>query len=517
MPQYKTLRLILGDQLNAKHRWFRQRDEQVLYLLAELPQELTYVKHHGQKVAAFFLAMQRFSEALTKASHHVLHLTLDDTAEYEDLAGLLKEMCERLAIRRLEYQRPDEYRLVQQLRQLKLGESITILEVDSEHFLLPFDEINKEFKAGKHRTMEHFYRMMRQRFCILMDDDKPVGGRWNFDQENRSALDDEGRRQIPKPLVFDNDASAIIDRLRTHKVNYFGKLEDRLLWPVSRQQSLQLLTQFCQEALPWFGRYQDAMTDQHDHGWSLFHSRLSFALNSKMLSVNEVIDAALNAHQQQPTLITLPQIEGFIRQIIGWREYMRGVYWANMPNYRTKNSLRADRVLPAYFWNAETKMNCLKQAIGQSLDYAYAHHIQRLMITGNFCLLTGIDPDEVDNWYLGIYIDAIEWVELPNARGMSQFADGGLIATKPYASSGSYINKMSDYCKSCHYAVSKKTGERACPFNSLYWHFMNRHGSRFRDNPRIGMIYGSWDKMSEEKRDAILQQAEKYLDDIESL
>ena len=517
MSHYRTLRLILGDQLNAKHSWFRQRDDRVLYLLAELPQELNYVKHHGQKIAAFFLAMQGFAEALAKAGHQVLHLTLDESAKYSDLPALLQALCKQHAIETFEFQRPDEYRLLQQLRQLKLGKSITIHEVDSEHFLLPFEEINKEFEPGKHRTMEHFYRMMRQRFRILMDGDKPAGGRWNFDEENRSALDDEGRRQTPKPLVFDNDASAIIDRLKKHKVDYFGKVEDRLLWPTSRQQSLKLLKHFCQQALPWFGRYQDAMTDQHEHAWSLFHSRLSFALNSKMLSVNEVIDAALSAHQQNSKQITLPQIEGFVRQIIGWREYMRGVYWANMPDYRQKNRLRAKRALPGYFWTADTKMNCLKQAIGQSLEYAYAHHIQRLMITGNFCLLTGIEPDEVDDWYLGIYIDAIEWVELPNTRGMSQFADGGLIATKPYASSGSYINKMSDYCKSCHYAVSKKTGERACPFNSLYWHFMNRHRNRFRDNPRIGMIYGSWDKMNDDKREAILQQADHYLQDLERL
>jgi len=274
---------------------------------------------------------------------------------------------------------------------------------------------------------------------------------------------------------------------------------------------------FCEHCLINFGRFQDAMTDQSDHRWSLYHSRLSFALNSKILHPYQVIQKAIDAYQDSQGRISLAQIEGFVRQILGWREYVRGVYWANMPAYSRKNTLAAQGALPDYFWTGDTKMNCMQQAIGQSLDYAYAHHIQRLMIIGNFCLLTGINPDEVDAWYLGVYIDAIEWVEMPNTRGMSQFADDGIVATKPYTAGGNYINKMSDYCKNCHYKIKEKTGEQACPFNSLYWRFMTTHRKRLEKNPRIGMVYRNWDKQNTSVQQATLEQAEYFIDNIEQL
>lgn len=515
MPQFHTLRLILGDQLNEQHSWFADKDPGVLYLIAELVQETVYVQHHVQKLAAFFAAMQTFSNTLSSAGHHVLHLTLDDTAAYQSLPELLEAVIKQHQIEKLVYQRPDEYRLAEQLRLMSLP--VPCHQVESEHFLLPFDEIGKYFKPGKHLTMERFYRQMRQRFDVLMEHDKPLGGRWNYDQENRAKLDASGLAEVPAPLLFGHDIRDILARLGRHQVKHFGKSPRTLTWPVSRSQALQLLDYFCVHGLPQFGRYQDAMTDQHPHAWSLYHSRLSFALNSKMLSPKEVIDQAVFAYHASQGAIDLAQIEGFVRQILGWREYMRGVYWANMPSYRQQNVLHASRTLPTYFWSGRTKMNCVHQAVQQSLEHAYAHHIQRLMITGNFCLLTGIDPDQVDAWYLGVYIDAIEWVELPNTRGMSQFADGGLVATKPYVSSGSYINRMSDYCKSCHYKPSVKTGKQACPFNSLYWHFMHRHRDQLGKIPRLGMVYKSWQRMDNAKRDALLAQAEAYLMDIESL
>jgi deoxyribodipyrimidine photolyase-related protein len=283
-------------------------------------------------------------------------------------------------------------------------------------------------------------------------------------------------------------------------------------WPIDRSQSLQVLHYFIQHLLPGFGTYEDAMIQK---SWSLFHSRLSFALNLKMLHPDEVIQAAINAMEERPEEISYNQVEGFVRQILGWREFVRGVYWREMPAYAGKNFFQHQRPLPAWFWTGETSMNCLRHAIGQTLEHSYAHHIQRLMVIGNFSLLAGLHPDELDHWYLSVYIDAIEWVEMPNTRGMSQFADGGLIASKPYVSSAAYIDKMSDYCGSCAYAQKEKTGEKACPFNSLYWHFHHRHSDKLKSNPRIGMMYKVWEKM--ENQTAILRQAEDYLSRLDQL
>lgn len=514
MPK-KTLRLILGDQLNANHSWFKNKDSTTLYLIAEIKQESTYVKHHTQKICAFFSAMEHFSQALKSAGHNVLYLTLNDTEQYKTLSHMIQELCDAHEITHFEYQRPDEYRLLNQLQYLKL-ENTPTQEFDTEHFLLPFNEIDQYFEKGKHHTMESFYRKMRKRFNILMDDGKPRGEQWNFDAKNRNKLKTSDISGIPQPLVFTTNVQHILNRLKDHNIPTFGSPTSDLLWPVSRAQSLSLLKYFCDYGLPNFGKFQDAMTEKSEHKWSLYHSRLSFSINAKMLHPSQVIQAAINAFDKN-SKIDIAQVEGFVRQILGWREYIRGMYWVNMPEYASLNALNASRKLPDYFWNANTKMSCLHHSIQQSLEYSYAHHIQRLMVTGNFCLLTGISPDEVDEWYLGIYIDAIEWVELPNTRGMTQYADGGIIATKPYCASGNYINKMSDYCKNCFYSVKEKTGEKACPLNSLYWTFMDKHRDTLEKNPRIGMTYRTWDKMDAINKDAILKHGQKCLDNIEEL
>lgn len=515
--QYQTLRLILGDQLNASHTWYKEKDDSTLYVIAELKQETDYVRHHIQKVCAFFSAMANFANALSQAKHHVLYLTLDDTQGYADLPALLNSLCDQYGICHFEFQRPDEYRLYEQLHTLKLPSAITIREYDSEHFLLPYSELMEQFPQGKHILMEHFYRRMRKRFDILMSDGKPVGGKWNFDKQNRNKLKPDDIAVIPAPLVFSNPIRDIRDRLERHQVKTIGTTTDDLLWPVTRGQAIEQLAWFCRYGLPRFGQFQDAMTGKSDHQWSLYHSRLSFALNSKILHPMQVIQAALDAWHDSDGEIDIAQVEGFIRQILGWREYIRGVYWGNMPYYQQQNELGANRPLPELFWTGETKMACMKAAIKQSLNYAYAHHIQRLMVTGNFCLLTGIDPNEVDRWYLGIYIDAIEWVEMPNVRGMTQFADGGIVATKPYAASGNYINKMSDYCAGCHYNVKLKTEDNACPLNSLYWHFLHTHEKRLTRNPRVGMIYRSWDQLTDEQQQKILNRARYCLDNLDEL
>ena len=515
---YKTLRLIMGDQLNASHSWYKNKDETVLYVIAELHQEASYVKHHVQKIAAFFLAMQAFANALQSAGHEVLHLKLEETENYTDLPDLIIKLCSQFHIERFEHQRPDEYRLTSQIEGVDFQEhDVAYACVDSEHFVLPFEEIDKYFKRGKATRLEGFYRKMRQRHDIMMEGDQPLGGQWNFDAQNRNKLKKSDLADIPDPLVFENDFADLLPRLKNLKITHFGEIGEVLLWPVNRKQSLALLDYFCEHGLPKFGLFQDAMTGNSEHAWSLYHSRLSFAVNAKILSPMQVIKRAIAEFESRPDDISLAQIEGFVRQIIGWREFVRGMYWVNMPDYSDLNALEAKRDLPDYFWSGDTKMNCMKQSIGQSLEYAYAHHIQRLMVIGNFCLLTGIDPSQVDDWYLGVYIDAIEWVEMPNTRGMSQFADGGLIASKPYTASGSYINRMSDYCSDCHYSVKDKVGESACPFNSLYWHFMDRHRDRFANNPRIGMVYRNFEKMDAALRKDTLHRAEWVLENLNSL
>ncbi len=510
------LRLILGDQLNQQHSWFSETDPQVVYLIAELPQETNYTRHHVQKICAFFAAMEQFAYRLADKDHQVIYLTLEETHGFSNLDELLQAVIDQHSLNYFDYQRPDEYRLANQLADFN-PEGVSKEQVETEHFLLPFEDLSKEFKADKPSKMEFFYRRMRKRFGFLMDSGQPEGGKWNYDGENRSALKAKDLPQIPEPKLFKNDVTSILERLHQHDISTIGEPQEQLIWPIDRHQSLQLLDYFCEHLLPRFGQFQDAMTDQSDFKWSLYHSRLSFAINTKLLSPREVVEAAIEQWCDNKVNISLAQIEGFVRQIIGWREYIRGIYWVNMPGYGHKNFLNAKRSLPEYFWSADTKMNCLKQAIGQSLEYAYAHHIQRLMITGNFCLLTEIDPHQVDEWYLGIYIDAIEWVEMPNTRGMSQFADGGLIATKPYAASGSYVNKMSDYCKSCHYNVKNKTESDACPLNSLYWRFVYQNTERFKDNQRMGMVYNSWNKMGKDKQQALLNKAKAVLQNIETL
>ncbi|MGI5310627.1 cryptochrome/photolyase family protein [Rheinheimera sp. WS51] len=518
---YKNLRLILGDQLNAQHSWFKQKCPNTLYVMAELQQETNYVVHHVQKICAFFAAMSHFATALNAAGHKVLYLTLDDTKAYSDLPHLLGHLFTTYKIEKFEYQLPDEYRLRKQLNEFCQRNTIANLSCSSEHFYLTEQDLAKQFVPGKRHTMEAFYRKMRIKFNILIADNTPEGGQWNYDANNRNKLKNCDIANIPEPLLFANDVSDIIARLNQHNIKTLGKTDSQLLWPINRQQAKQLLDFFCRYCLAQFGQFQDAMTAQQDiltqdKQWSLYHSRLSFALNSKMLSPQLVINTALGYYQKQDN-ISLYQIEGFIRQILGWREFVRGVYWANMPNYATLNTLAATRELPSWFWTANTKMRCLQQAISQSLDYAYAHHIQRLMVTGNFCLLTGIHPDQVDKWYLGIYIDAIEWVELPNTRGMSQFADGGIVGSKAYAASGNYIKKMSDYCVNCHYKVAKITESDACPLNALYWNFMQKHQTDFNSNPRNSMVYANWNKKTAQQQQAILDHAENSIKNIEQL
>ncbi len=507
----KKLRLILGDQLNENHSWYKQIDPEVTYLMMEIKQETGYVRHHIQKVTAFFLAMRNFAKLLKAKGHRVLYIELDHADNRQDLILNIKDRMEMEDIGHFAYQLPDEYRLDVQLKEFCNSGGLICEVADSEHFLTSRNFLSDFFRGKKTYLMENFYREMRRKFNILLDGGEPVGGKWNYDHENRSKLKDplllKHQDFVPK------NVQPIVTMLDKMEVETIGTVDpDNFTWPTSRMECLRTLDYFCEELLPFFGQYQDAM---YTGSAFLFHSRLSFGMNSKMISPLEVVQKVEKhwlAHQDS---ISIAQAEGFIRQIIGWREYMRGIYWAKMPEFASLNFFGHDRALPGYYWTGKTKMNCMRKAIDQSLHHAYAHHIQRLMVTGNFALLAGIHPDEIDEWYLGIYIDAIQWVEITNVRGMSQFADGGIVGTKPYVSSANYIDKMSDYCGSCHYNKNVKVGEKACPFNSLYWHFYHINEDKLAKNPRIGMMYKTWAKMKDKQQ--ILEQARYYLEHIEEL
>lgn len=510
----KTLRLILGDQLNGSHSWLENTDQEILYVMMEMRQETDYVRHHIQKVVAFFSAMRSFHQMLTRAGHEVIYLRINDPRNRQSIAENLEWILEEYQVQQFEYQLPDEYRLDQLLAEICQGLPIPSFAVDTEHFLTERQELASFFKGKKTYLMESYYRMMRKKYNILLEgDQQPVGGKWNYDAENRNRFD--GKSSVPATDQVVKSVREIVEEIQEAAIETIGNIDsERFLWPTSRAESEHMLNDFIANRLRWFGTYQDSLDNEH---WALFHSRISFPLNAKILHPLEVVEAAVSHWRDHQDQISLSQIEGFVRQIIGWREFMRGVYWAQMPGYSSKNYFNHERPLPSWFWTGETKMKCLSTAIQNSLDNAYAHHIQRLMVTGNFALLAGISPDELDIWYLGIYIDAIEWVEITNTRGMSQFADGGLVGTKPYVSSANYIHKMSNHCNSCQYDQKKRHGESACPLNSLYWHFYDRNEALLKKNPRIGFAYRNLAKMPKEEREATIIQANKYLQNIESL
>jgi len=512
----KVLRLLLGDQLNQKHSWFSKKSNQVTYVLMEVTQETNYVNHHIQKIVAFFLAMRSFAEWLEKEGHQVIYYQLDDRKNAQSFEANLKAIIEEIAIEKFEYQLPDEFRLDQQLKGFANALSIDSEVFDTEHFYTSRYEMKDFFEQKKSKSwlMESFYRHMRKKHDVLIEEGgKPTGGDWNYDKSNRKKLPKNHEPSSPK--LYKKEVKELVDQIQEKGIKTIGKIDSsNFIWPTSRKESLDLLDFFVKECLPLFGDFQDAMAEGQ---WSIYHSRLSFAMNSKMLSPKEVIERAINQWEKRKTQIDISQVEGFVRQIIGWREYMRGIYWAKMPGYEKENQLNHRRKLPDFYWTGRTKMNCMKQAIDQSLDYSYAHHIQRLMITGNFALMANINPSEVDDWYLGIYIDAIQWVELPNTRGMSQFADGGLVATKPYVSSANYIHKMSNYCGNCYYSRTSKTGEKACPFNSLYWNFIDLHLEKWEKNQRMSMMVANWKKQDPKQKEEILTQADYYLKNIEAL
>ena len=489
------LKLILGDQLNLQHSWFKEVDSSEVFVLMEMRQETDYAPHHIQKVVAFFGAMRNFSEVLKQAGHQVHYLALDDKANRQQLEANLNFLIEKFNADGFAYMEPDEYRLDQQLKEYVLGLNIPSEVVETEHFMTSRSELTEFFEGKKQLILEFFYRRMRKKFDLLMQLDQPEGGQWNFDKNNRKKW--KGTPSIPEPFYPKaNDLEALKEMIENAGVKTIGSFDkNQFLYPLSRTQALEQLDYFCRYLLVHFGDYQDAL---HTDEVNLFHSRISFALNTKIICPLEVVQTVITYYREHSDDIELSQVEGFVRQIIGWREYMRGIYWKEMPVYASMNALENTNPLPEFYWTGKTKMNCLHQSISNSLENAYAHHIQRLMITGNFALLAQIHPDKVDEWYLGIYADAIQWVQITNTRGMSQWADGGIVATKPYVSSAAYIHKMSNYCDSCQYDKKKRVGEDACPFNSLYWNFLDDKKQFFAKNNRMAMMLRLLEKIPAE-------------------
>lgn len=499
--------LVLGDQLSeglsALREGCKDRDTVVM---AEVVEEATYVLHHPKKIALIFAAMRKFAAALENDGWTVAYTQLDDTDNAGSIVGELLRRAEQTAAESVICTEPGEWRLINKLTHAPIKTRI----LPDDRFLATHAEFEGWAKGRKSLRMEYFYREMRRKTGLLMDGDKPAGGQWNFDHDNRKPA--PGSIAPEGPLTFepDNVTGDVLALVEAQFGDHFGTLRP-FTFATTRAQALDALAHFVKHSLPTFGDYQDAMVTGEPF---MFHAILSPYINMGLLGSMEVCEAAQEAYDKGDAPINA--VEGFIRQIIGWREYVRGIYFLEGPDYASRNVLKQKRDLPAMYWGGETDMACMEAAVGQTQEHAYAHHIQRLMVTGNFALLAGIDPQQVSEWYLEVYADAYEWVEAPNVVGMSQFADGGVIASKPYVSSGSYINRMSDYCKGCAYSVTKKTGEGSCPFNTLYWHFLDRHRDRFSDNPRMGNMYATWDRMDEEKRETVLSDAQAVLSKLDA-
>lgn len=511
-----TLRLILGDQLNPQHSWFQPLRADVVYVLMEVRQETDYVLHHAQKIIGIFAGMRALASHLKTQGHRVRYIRIDDAHNRQSVTGNLDALIQHYGAQRVEYQEPDEYRLDEQLHQWAQAwnrtKEVACHMVGSEHFLTARDELATLFKGKKSWLMEHFYRHMRKKHRILMrSPTQPVGDQWNFDHDNRKTW--KGDPALPPDWRHQHDHSDIWQAIQRAGVRSMGHPQaTQFRWPAHRGEALQDLSQFIEQALPHFGDFQDARTTQ---SWRLFHSMLSFALNTKMLNPQEVINAAVQAYESGHA--PLPAVEGFVRQILGWREYVRGVYWASMPGYERHNHFRHERDLPTWFWTGQTQMACMAQAIGQSLEHAYAHHIQRLMVIGNFALLAGLSPQALHQWYLGIYIDAFEWVELPNTLGMSQYADGGLLASKPYTASAAYLHRMGDECKRCRYHPKERSGPDACPFNALYWDFHARHHNELANHPRLAWVYRQLAQMDKAEREKSQEHTRQMLSNMDHL
>ena len=494
--------LVLGDQLSDDLSALAAADPaRDLVVMAEVASETGYVPHHPRKIAFVLTAMRKQAERLRGLGWQVAYTRLDNPDNAGSIPGELLRRAAETGATTVLATRPGEWRLIAALEALPLD--VTLLPDD--RFLSTDADFAAWAKGRKVLRMEYFYREMRRRTGFLMDGDQPAGGKWNFDHHNRKPARDDLFRNAPPAAPPDPVLEEVLVLVETRFPNNFGTLRP-FTFHTDRPGALKVLDHFITHALPDFGTYQDAMLAGDPY---LNHAVIALYLNVGLLSPREVCQRAEAAYRAGH--VPINSAEGFIRQILGWREFIRGVYFHEGPGYTARNALGHDRALPAFYWGAPTRMNCMRHAIGQTRDLAYAHHIQRLMVTGNFALLAGVDPAAVHEWYLSVYADAFEWVEAPNTLGMSQFADGGVVGSKPYVSSGAYIDRMSDYCSGCAYRVKDRTGPRACPFNLLYRHFLNRHRARFSGNPRMAQMYRTWDRMDEAHRARVLAEGDALL------
>lgn len=500
------LRLVLGDQLSRSLSSLSDLEQGDVVLMAELADEATYVRHHQRKIAFLFSAMRHFAAELRADGVGVDYVALDDEGNTGTFGGEVERALARHGLQGVVVTEAGEWRVQRMLEGWQDAFGVPVDIRLDDRFLCSRDEFDEMAGGGETLLMENFYHRMRRHTGYLMNGEKPAGGRWNYDADNREPLPADMAMPDRPAYPADAETEAVLALVRKRFGNHFGRLDD-FDYPVTRKQAKGYLSWFVKEALPSFGTYQDAMVQGQP---LLFHSHLSALINCGLLLPRECCEAAIAAFEKD--MAPLNAVEGFVRQIIGWREFIRGIYWREMPRYGDRNGLAAQRPLPDFFWTGETGLNCLAQCIGETRDYAYAHHIQRLMVIGNFCLLAGLDPKHVQEWYLVVYHDAYEWVEMPNVVGMILHADEGLFATKPYAASGNYINRMSDYCGSCRYDVKQRTGADACPFNYLYWDFMARNRSRLEDNRRMARTYSTLDRMDDDKVAAMRRDAKTFLD-----
>jgi deoxyribodipyrimidine photolyase-related protein len=498
------LRLILGDQLSDGLSSLRDIDpDRDVVLMAEVRSEAAYVRHHQQKFVLVFSAMRQFAERLRETGVRLRYVRLDDPANTHSLNGEVLRALAEQPFERVVVTEPGEWRLAQAFEDLTHMAPAPVEVRPDDRFICSRARFEAWAKDRKELRMEFFYREMRRATGLLMEGDKPAGGRWNFDPENRKRLP-KGKRVPPRrPIAPNATTREVMAEIAARFPQNFGTLAG-FNYATNRAEADQVLDHFITHFLPEFGDWQDAMARGEPLMW---HAHISAAMNIGLIDPLDACRRAERAYRDGKA--PLNAVEGFVRQIIGWREYVRGVYWLKGPTYKASNSLGADRKLPDFYWSAETDMACVRDVVETTRDHAYAHHIQRLMVTGNLALLLGVHPDEVNDWYMVVYADAFEWVELPNTHGMALFADGGVVASKPYAASGAYIDRMSNYCSGCVYDVKDRLGDKACPFNALYWDFLDRNSERLGKNLRLAMPYKTLSRMRAEDRQAIQAKASK--------
>lgn len=503
----KRLILILGDQLDEDASALSDFDpaHDTLWM-AEVLEESTHIPSSKQRTTVFLSAMRHFAAHLQARDWPMVYSQLDDAHNTGTLAGELSRAIAQVQPQLLVMTAPGDWRVLQSLRAVAKQHDLPLEIKDDTHFFSTVRDFAVHAEGRKQLRLEYFYRELRQKNGILMEGKKPIGGQWNFDADNRGSFGKQGPGMLPPPTRVAPDAiTQDVMRLVNDKLAHHPGSITQFGWPVTRAQALVALDEFITHRLPSFGLYQDAMWE--GEVW-LYHSHLSCALNLKLINPREVLAAAEAAFHKGDA--PLEAVEGFVRQILGWREYVRGIYWTHMPEYAEGNAQLAHEPLPEFYWTGNTDMACLRDAITQTLQHGYAHHIQRLMVTGLYALLLGVEPKQVHQWYLGVYVDAVEWVELPNTLGMSQFADGGLMASKPYVASGKYIDRMSNHCKGCRYNPAESTGETACPFTTLYWDYLGRHADMLAKNPRMLMQLKNLNRLTLEQREAIAAQAQTH-------